>query len=135
MPKDIHPDLIHIINNHKQLFLTQLGKTKHVIDTGEVKFPTSYSISFHRKSTCSAARNGKLSNSPWCAPAVHKSWLAASPDGLVEDPSEPPDQQHGLLEIKCPYSARTHKPEAACTKLNRFLLQSCEWYTNTEKES
>ena len=55
---------------------------------------------------------------------MHKPWLAALPDGLVEDPLEPPDRQHGLLEIKCPYSARMHKPETACTdsttELNRF---------------
>ena len=51
---------------------------------------------------------------------MHKPWLAASPDDLVEYPSEPPDRQHGLVEIKCPYSARMYKPEAACTELNRF---------------
>ena len=51
---------------------------------------------------------------------VTKPWLAASPDGLVEDPFEPPDRRHGLLEIKCPYSARMLKPSAACTELNRF---------------
>ena len=52
--------------------------------------------------------------------SVRKPWLAASPDGLVDDLSEPPDQRHGLLEIKCPYSARMLKPSAACTELNRF---------------
>ena len=51
---------------------------------------------------------------------MNKPWLAASPDGLVEDPSKPPEQRHDLLEIKCPYSARMLKPSAACTKLNRF---------------
>ena len=50
---------------------------------------------------------------------VSKPWLAASPDGLVEDPSEPPKQHHSLLEIKCFYSARMLKP-AACTELNRL---------------
>ena len=47
-------------------------------------------------------------------------WLAASPDGLVKDPTETRDRQHGILEIKCPYSARTMTPETACEELNRF---------------
>ena len=37
MPEDVHPDLVHLINDHKQLFSTHLGKTttmEHVIDTG-----------------------------------------------------------------------------------------------------
>ena len=46
---------------------------------------------------------------------MNKPWLAASPDGLVEDPSEPPERHHGLLEIKYPYSARMLKLSAACT--------------------
>jgi len=46
--------------------------------------------------------------------------LAASPDGLVEDPTETRDRQHGILGIKCPYSARTMTPQAASGKLNRF---------------
>ena len=52
MPEDVHPDLVHIINNHKQLFSTQLGKTttiEHVIDTGEatpIKVPPR-PIPFH----------------------------------------------------------------------------------------
>ena len=48
---------------------------------------------------------------------VTKPWLATSPDGVIEDPSEPPDRCYSLLEIKCPYSARMLK---TCTELNRF---------------
>jgi len=47
-------------------------------------------------------------------------WLAASPNGLVEDLTETSDRQRGTLEIKCPYSARTMTPETACGELNRF---------------
>ena len=41
-------------------------------------------------------------------------WLAAFPNSLVEDPVETRDRQHGILEIKCPYSARIMTPQAAC---------------------
>ena len=83
MPKDVHPDLIHIINDHKQLFSTQLGKTttiEHVIDTGEAA-PIKVSprpIPFHFTERVHAqlqemAKDGIIqpSNSPWCAPAVY----------------------------------------------------------------
>ena len=46
-------------------------------------------------------------------------WLAASPDGLVEDSSEIEGRKQWIFEIKCPYSARTMTPEAACRELNR----------------
>ena len=52
MPEDVHPDLVHLINNYRQLFSTQLGKTttmEHVIDTGEaapIKV-SLYPIPFH----------------------------------------------------------------------------------------
>ena len=45
---------------------------------------------------------------------------SASPDGLVEDPSEKSNQHQNLLEIKCPYSARMLKLYVACSELNRF---------------
>jgi len=49
-------------------------------------------------------------------------WLAASPDGLVEDPSELEGRTQGILEIKCLYSARTLTLAAVCQELNRFFL-------------
>ena len=49
-----------------------------------------------------------------------KPWIATSPDGIVQDPSETLDRQHVLLEMKCPYLARKYKLETACTDLNRF---------------
>ena len=83
MPKDVHPDLIHIINDHKQLFLTQLRKAttiEHVIDTGEaalIKVPPR-PIPFYFTERVHAqlqemAKDGIIhpSNNPWCAPAVY----------------------------------------------------------------
>ena len=42
----------------------------------------------------------------------HKGWLGASPDGVVYDPTVSDSQ--GILEIKCPYSARDCTVEEAC---------------------
>ena len=47
-------------------------------------------------------------------------WLAASPDGVVEDPTQAEGRRLGLLEIKCPYSGRTMIPEVACQEVNQF---------------
>ena len=83
MLEDVHPDLAHLINDHKQLFSTHLGKTttmEHVIDTGEaapIKVPPR-PIPFHYAERAhnqlqEMAKNGIIqpSNSPWCAPAVY----------------------------------------------------------------
>ena len=42
------------------------------------------------------------------------SFLGASPDGVVYDPSNM-SQPFGFLEVKCPYSARNVTPVEACT--------------------
>ena len=47
-------------------------------------------------------------------------WLAATLDGVVHDPSEPGGHHNGLLEIKCPYSARNKSLTDACKELDRF---------------
>ena len=31
-------------------------------------------------------------------------WLAASPDGVIRDPTKAEGRHNGILEIKCPYS-------------------------------
>ena len=46
-------------------------------------------------------------------------WLAASPDGKVEDPNSPNPQ--GLMEIKNPYSARMLTIREACENKSFFL--------------
>ena len=43
-------------------------------------------------------------------------WLACSPDDLVQDCSAEPENQHGLVEYKCPYSARDTTVEESCKK-------------------
>ena len=61
-------------------------------------------------------------------------WLAASPDGLVEDPTETSGRQHGILEIKCPYSARTMTPETACEQLNRVCCSLVDRWVKLKKK-
>ena len=59
-----------------------------------------------------------------CKTGIHISttnpWLAASPDGVVEDPTQDEGRHNGILEIKCFYSGRTMTPEDACQEINRF---------------
>ena len=49
-------------------------------------------------------------------------WMAASPDGLVQDPTHATDPQ-GLVEIKNPYSVRDKSLGEACTT-SSFCLES-----------
>lgn len=48
-------------------------------------------------------------------------WLAASPDGLVEDPQHSPSK--GIVEFKNPYAARDMTIHDAVTKLKNFCLK------------
>ena len=50
---------------------------------------------------------------------TERSWLASSPDGLVYDQ----DELLGVLEIKCPFSAREMTPIEAAQKLPSFPCQ------------
>ena len=50
-------------------------------------------------------------------------FIGACPDGVLHDPSMPLGSQQGLLEIKCPYSARHYTPLDACTSLETFFCQ------------
>ena len=54
--------------------------------------------------------------------SVNTPWLAASPDGMVCDPSNP-TQPLGLLEIKNPYSARELTLAEACNSRSFCLEQ------------
>ena len=47
------------------------------------------------------------------------SFLGASPDGAVYDPSDN-EKPFGFLEVKCPYSAKEVDPTAACAKSSFF---------------
>ncbi len=51
----------------------------------------------------------------------NNNWLGASPDGIVQDPSDP-DQPSGLLEIKNPLSIRTKFLKDACSS-STFCLE------------
>ena len=52
--------------------------------------------------------------------SVDNPWLAASPDNIVEDPSEQPTA--GLAEYKKPFSARDLTISEACDKFSSFCL-------------
>ena len=54
---------------------------------------------------------------------LNTGWLACSPDGLVWDGNE---QLVGILEIKCPYSAREMTISEACQKISSFSCLSTE---------
>ena len=43
-------------------------------------------------------------------------WLACSPDDLAQDSTAESEDQHGLVEYKCPYSARDTTVDEACQK-------------------
>lgn len=51
----------------------------------------------------------------------HNNWLAATPDGIVQDPSDTSHPQ-GLLEMKNPFSAKDKEMRKACNSSN-FCLQ------------
>ncbi len=51
----------------------------------------------------------------------NNNWLAASPDGIVHDPSNS-DQPSGILEIKCPFAARNKSIAEACST-STFCLE------------
>ncbi|XP_005484912.1 uncharacterized protein LOC135451752 [Zonotrichia leucophrys gambelii] len=57
-----------------------------------------------------------------CGLFIHpeKSWLAASPDGIIKDPATGKDL--GLLEVKCPYKHRNRTVREAC-KDKDFCLE------------
>ena len=50
---------------------------------------------------------------------IERGWLASSPDGLIYNQNE----LVGILEIKCPYSARDMTPVKAAEKLPSFFCE------------
>ena len=48
-----------------------------------------------------------------------KGWLGCSPDNWVVNPDN--EDPNGLVEYKCPYSAREITPSEACTSLKGFF--------------
>ena len=55
--------------------------------------------------------------------SVDKPWLAASPDGLVTDPSDPTNPL-GIVEIKNPFAARNLTLMEASKKSSFFLKKN-----------
>lgn len=56
--------------------------------------------------------------------SLNDPWLAATPDGLVNDPNGDASQHPGLVEIKNPYTARTQTLMEASQKSTFCLEQS-----------
>jgi len=69
--------------------------------------------------------NGKIVQVESCGLFVDNSmpWLAASPDAIVSDFSEP-IHKRGCLEVKCPYVCETRTIEDACKMVKGFCLRS-----------
>ena len=69
--------------------------------------------------------NGKVVSVEPCGLFVDHSmpWLAASPDAIVSDFSEPVHKR-GCLEVKCPYVSETQTIENACKMVKGFCFQS-----------
>ena len=83
MPSDVHPSLKPVLEEFKDLFSQQLGRTnvtEHMIDTGDalpIKIPPRQ-IPFHYVDKVHAQledmakeRIIRPSTSPWCAPAIY----------------------------------------------------------------
>lgn len=58
-------------------------------------------------------------------------WLAASPDGIVIDPT----QGEGCLEVKCPLSCETINVEEACRKVTAFCLIEQDGYIHLSQSN
>lgn len=71
--------------------------------------------------------NGKVANVEPCGLFVDHStpWLAASPDAIVTDFSEP-IHKRGCVEVKCPYACETRTIEDACKMVKGFCLRSID---------
>ena len=71
--------------------------------------------------------NGKVVSVESCGLFVDHSmpWLAASPDAIVSDFSEPVHKR-GCLEVKCPYVCETQTIENACKMVKGFCLRNLE---------
>ena len=71
--------------------------------------------------------NGKVVSVESCGLFVDHSmpWLAASPDAIISDFSEP-IHKRGCLEVKCPYVCETQTIENACKTVKGFCLRTVE---------
>ena len=83
MPADVHPDLVHLINNYRQLFFTQLEKTttmEHVIDTGEAApIKVLYHFIMQREHITNCKKWLRMASyGPATVPGVHQLYMYPS---------------------------------------------------------